>query len=47
MNKDLLDEIDRLKDNVLDLTHQKNNLQAKIDQIEADLNKEKNLKISI
>jgi len=47
MNKDLLDEIDRLKNQVLDLTQQKNNLQTKIDQIEADLNKEKNLKISI
>jgi len=47
MNKDLLDEIERLKDQTLDLTQQKNNLQMKIDQIEADLNKEKNLKISI
>lgn len=47
MNKDLLDEIERLKDQTLDLTKQKNNLQMKIDQIEADLNKEKNLKISI
>lgn len=47
MNKDLLDEIDRLKGCTLELTQQRTNLQAKIDQIEADLNKEKNLKISI
>lgn len=47
MNKDLLDEIDRLKHMNSDLNETKTNLQAKLDNAEAELNKEKNMKISI
>jgi len=47
MNKDLLDEIDRLKDLNLDLNNIKTSLNSKLDNTEAELNKEKNMKISI
>lgn len=47
MNKDLLDEIDRLKHLNLDLNETKTSLQARLDNAEAELNKEKNMKISI
>jgi len=41
MNKDLLDEIDRLKDLNLDLNNIKTSLNSKLDNTEAELNKEK------
>lgn len=47
INKNLLDEINNLKIQNNDLTQSLQNTKSQLEKIEAELNKERNLKISI